>query len=73
MCTAAYFLMNTSELTWSVIGSHETQFIPPVIMLQQGKIAPFPADHIWTLYKPVYTQNLGILHHLVSLENLPLY
>ena len=33
-CTAAYFLLNVSNLTLQVIGSCKTQFIPPVIMLQ---------------------------------------
>ena len=72
MCTASYFLLNTSDLTLPVIGSNEPLFIPPVIILQSWKIVPFTADHIWSLYKAVHTQNLGILHHLVSLETLSL-
>ena len=33
-CTAAYFLLNISNLTLQVIGSCKTQFILPVIILQ---------------------------------------
>ena len=62
--------MNTSKLTLPVIGSCKTQFIPPVIILQSWKIVPFTARHIWTLYKPAHTQNLGIPAGLDNSENI---
>ena len=48
-CTPAYFIFNISNLTLDVIGSCKTQFIPPLIMLQLGKLAPFITDHFWIL------------------------
>ena len=71
-CTPAYFRPNISNLTLQVIGLCKTQFIPPVIMLQLGKIALFTANHIWTLHNSEHTRNLAIRHQLVSLEKLSL-
>ena len=71
--TPAYFMQNPSDLTLQVIGSCKTQFIPPVIILQSRKLVPFIADYFWTLYIPMHTSSLGILHHLVSLESILLY
>ena len=47
-CTPAYFMQKKSRLTLQVIGSTKSQFIPPVIMLQLGEIAPFTSAHILT-------------------------
>ena len=47
-CTPAYFMQYTSSLTLQVIGSTNSQFIPPAIMLQSGEIAPFTSEHILT-------------------------
>ena len=40
--------LKLSNLTMDVIGSCKTQSLPPVIILQLGKLAPFTADHILT-------------------------
>ena len=57
-------------MTLPVIGSCETQFIPPVIIVQYWTTMSFTSGHFWTLYKAVHTQNLGIPAGLEDSENI---